>query len=95
MGAPAVSGARNPPRCRGPEDERRRLGGPLGPLLRPRCPGPPASPAVSSGGKSLTVKPLGPDDAFADYSLAPPGEREGKGRFLFSFSPWQSSLRVG
>lgn len=43
--------------------------------------------------KSLTVKPLGPDNTFADYNLAPPERQEEKGHFFFS--PWRLSLSVG
>lgn len=45
---------------------------------------------LGSCDKSLTVKPLGPDDAFTDHHLAPQGSWEaeggGEGRFVFSAS---------
>lgn len=56
----------------------------------------PCSPAalarslLGSCDKSLTVKPLGPGDAFTDHHLAPQGSWEaeggGEGRFVFSAS---------
>lgn len=87
IGAPAVPGARNPPKCRGPEDRRRRLWAGGARLLRPRSRARPVlSPASRAGsfcGKSLTVNPLGPDqNTFADYNLAPPREQREKGRFF-------------
>lgn len=98
MGSRAIPRARNPPKCRGPEDGRRRLrpaGARLGPCARaPALARVPLAPRPGScGRKSLTVKPLGPDNTFADYNLAPPERQEEKGHFFFS--PWRLSLSVG
>lgn len=59
----------------------RPAGARLGPS--PRSLGRLASPAGSFCGESLTVKPLGPDNTFADYNPAPWKEQEEKGHFFF------------
>lgn len=71
----------------------RPAGARLCPCARVPALGLSSSFSAGSCGKSLTIKPLGLDNTFADYNLAPPGSRRRKGTFYFS--PWQPSRGVG